>query len=113
MDSQNSVCRMPHSSARWPPYGRPETSRLLKVDYYMLHVRMEMHLGGCAASSQDTDAHTGVGGGRRSVPWSNMKGPAVLTLMCIEVICRGFSSRRAPTDPQGAVPRLQRPSRGL
>jgi hypothetical protein len=52
---------MVHSPARWPPYGRPETSRLLKVDHYMLHVRIEMSLGGCAASSQNTDTDTGVG----------------------------------------------------
>jgi hypothetical protein len=56
------VCRMPHSPARWSPYGRPETSRLLKVDHYMWHVRIKMHLGGCTASSQKADAHTGVGG---------------------------------------------------
>jgi hypothetical protein len=31
---------MPHSPTRWPPYGRPETSRLLKVDHYFLHVRI-------------------------------------------------------------------------
>jgi hypothetical protein len=61
-DSQKLVCRMPHSPARWPPYGQPETSRLLKVNHYMLHVRMKMRLGGCAVSSQNTDADTGVGG---------------------------------------------------
>jgi hypothetical protein len=38
------------------------TSRLLKVDHYMLHVRIMMCLGGCAASSQNADADTGVGG---------------------------------------------------
>src|SRR5215204_6565900 len=53
---------MVHSPARWPPYGRPETSRLLKVDHHMLHVRIKMRLGGCAASSQNADADTGVGG---------------------------------------------------
>jgi hypothetical protein len=61
-NSQKSVCKMPHSPARLPPYGRPETSRLLKVDHYMLHVRIMMRLGGCAASSQNTDTETGVGG---------------------------------------------------
>ena len=69
MDSQNSVCRMPHSPARWLPYGRPETPRLLLVDHYMLHVRIKLHLGGCAASSQNTDAHTGVGG------WQELRTP--------------------------------------
>jgi hypothetical protein len=24
-----------HSHARWPPYGRPDTSLLLKVDHYL------------------------------------------------------------------------------
>jgi hypothetical protein len=52
---------MAHSPAHWPPYGRPETSRLLKVNHYMLHVRMKMRLGGCAPSSQNTDTDAGVG----------------------------------------------------
>jgi hypothetical protein len=60
-NSQKLVCRMPHSPTRWPPYGRPETSRLLKVNHYMLHLRIMMRLGGCAASSQNTDTDTGVG----------------------------------------------------
>jgi hypothetical protein len=52
---------MPHSPARWPPYGRPETSRRLKVNHYMLQVRIKMRLGRRAASSQKTDTDTGVG----------------------------------------------------
>jgi hypothetical protein len=68
VNSPKLVCRMVHSSARWPPYGRPETSRLLKVDHYMLHVRIKMRLGGCAASSQNTDANRGAGGGQEFGP---------------------------------------------
>ena len=60
-NSQKSVCKMPHSPARLPPYGRPETSRLLKVDHYMLHVRIMMRSGGCVPFSQNTDTETGVG----------------------------------------------------
>src|ERR687897_413625 len=56
VNSQKSICRMPHSPARWPSYARPETSRLLKVDHYSLHLRIKMRLGGCAASSQNTEA---------------------------------------------------------
>jgi hypothetical protein len=52
---------MSHSPARWPSYGLPETSRLLKVDRYTLHVRIKMRLGGCVAFSQNTDTDTGVG----------------------------------------------------
>ena len=52
---------MPHSPARWPPYCRPETSRFLKVDHYLLHVRIKTRLGGCAAFSQNTDTDTGAG----------------------------------------------------
>jgi hypothetical protein len=33
---------MPHSHAPWPPYGRLETSRLLKAIHYMLHMRIMM-----------------------------------------------------------------------
>ena len=60
-NSRKLVCRMLHSLAPWPRYGRPETSRLLKVDHYKLHVRIIMRLGGCVAFSQITDADTGVG----------------------------------------------------
>jgi hypothetical protein len=55
---------MPHSPARRPPYGRPETPRLLKVNHYMLHLRIMMRSGGCVASSQNTDTDMGVGVGR-------------------------------------------------
>ena len=52
------VCRMPYSPAPWPRYGRPESSRLLKVDHYMLHLRIKMRSGGCVPFSQDTDTDT-------------------------------------------------------
>jgi hypothetical protein len=45
--------------SRWPPYGRPETSRLLKVDHYMLQVCTEMRSGQYASPRQD--ANTGKG----------------------------------------------------
>jgi hypothetical protein len=61
MNSRKLVCKMPQSPARWPPYGRPETSRLLKVDHYLLHLRIMMRSGGCVAFSQNTDTDTGVG----------------------------------------------------
>ena len=47
--------------SRRPPYGRPEISRLLKVDHSMLHLRMKMGLGGCTACSQNTDTDAGEG----------------------------------------------------
>jgi hypothetical protein len=50
---------MMHSPARWPPYGRPKSSRLLKADHYTLHLRIKMRLGGCVACFQNTDADTG------------------------------------------------------
>jgi hypothetical protein len=62
------MCRMLHSPARWPPYGLPETSRLLKVNHYMLHIRIMMRLGGCVAFSQNTDIDTGAGGGHEFRP---------------------------------------------
>jgi hypothetical protein len=58
---------MPHSPARWPPYGRPETSPLLKADHYMLRVRMKMRSGAYASSRQDTD-YAGAGGGQELRP---------------------------------------------
>jgi hypothetical protein len=50
---------MPHSPARWPSYGLPETSLLLKVDHYMLHVRIQMRSGQYASLRQDADAGEG------------------------------------------------------
>jgi hypothetical protein len=50
---------MPHSPARWPPYGRSETSRLLKVDHRMLHVRIKMRSGQYAAPRQDANVGEG------------------------------------------------------
>ncbi len=50
VNSQKSVCRLLHSPARQTPYGRPENSRLLKADHYMLHVRIKMRLGAYATS---------------------------------------------------------------
>jgi hypothetical protein len=64
VNSQKSGCRLLHRPARRTPYGRPETSRLLKVDHYMLHVSIKLRLGGCVAFSQKTDTDTGVGLGR-------------------------------------------------
>src|SRR5918997_6557 len=59
VNSRKVVCRMVHSPARWPPYGRPETSRLLKVAHYMLHVRTEMRSDQYAAPRQDDDTGEG------------------------------------------------------
>jgi hypothetical protein len=52
---------MVHSPARWPPYGRLESSRLLEVDHYMLHMRIKMRSCGWVACSRNTDADTGEG----------------------------------------------------
>jgi hypothetical protein len=61
-NSQKLVCKMPHGPTRWPPYGRPETSRPLKVDHYTLHGRTEMRSGKYAAPREDA----GRGNGGRS-----------------------------------------------
>ncbi len=75
---------MPHSPARWPLYGRPETSRLLKVNHYMLHVRIKMRLGECVAFSQNTDTDTGGGVVRCFDPGSVTRGTACLTSVCVQ-----------------------------
>jgi hypothetical protein len=41
-DSQKLVCRLMHSPARWPLYCYSETSRLLKVNHYMLRTGIKM-----------------------------------------------------------------------
>jgi hypothetical protein len=75
---------MVHSPARWPPYGRPETSRLLKVDHFVLHMRIMMRLGGCVAFSQNTDTDTGAGVVRSFDPGSYIEDPACLASVCVQ-----------------------------
>jgi hypothetical protein len=67
VNSQKSVCRMPHSTARWPPYGRPESARLLKVNHYIAHLRIKMRSAQYASSRQDTD-YAGAGGSQAFRP---------------------------------------------
>ena len=67
---------MVYSPARWPPYGRPETPRLLKVDHYVLHRRIKMCSCGCAASSQNTDADTEGEGRQEFMGRPNIRGSA-------------------------------------
>ena len=74
---------MPHRPARWLPYGRPESSRFLKVDHYMLDVRIMMRSGGCVAFSQNTDTDTGGGVVRSFDPGSVTRGTACLTSVCV------------------------------
>jgi hypothetical protein len=81
-NSAKVVCRLMHSPARWPPYGRPETSRLLKVDH--LHVCIKMHSGGCASCSQNADANTGVGVVRCFDSGSVTRGTVCLTSVCVQ-----------------------------
>jgi hypothetical protein len=85
---------MPYSPARWPPYSRPGTSRLLKVDHYMVHVRIEMRLGAYASSRQDTD-YTGAGVVRSYDPGSVTRGTACLTQVCVQGDIEALTSVQA------------------
>jgi hypothetical protein len=82
-NSQKLVCRMPHGPARRLSYGRPETSRLLKADHYMLRVRIKMRSAQYASARQDTD-YKGAGWSGVWAPGSNIEGPACLTYVCIQ-----------------------------
>ena len=95
MNSLKLVCRMPHSSARWPPYGRPETSRLLKVIHHMLHLRIKMRLGAYASSRQDTDTHTGEGSQELRPPVC-YQASGSLTLMRVEAVSTAYDTPLAP-----------------
>ena len=86
-NSQKSVCRMPYSSARWPPYGQSETSRLLQVDHYMLHLRIMMRSGTYASSRQDAH-YMGCGVVRSCDPGSVTRGKACLTSVCIQGVLK-------------------------
>src|SRR5215216_3774687 len=66
-NSAKFAYRILHSPARWLPYGRPESSRFLKVDHYMLHLRIMMRSGAYVSSGQDTD-YAGAGGGQEFRP---------------------------------------------
>jgi hypothetical protein len=81
---------MAHSPASWLPQSRPETSRLLKVDHYMLHVRIKMRLVGWAATSQNIDADTEGGVVRRFDPGSVTRGTACLTSMRVQGALKAF-----------------------
>jgi len=59
-NSRRLVCRLPYSPAPWPPYGRPETSRLLKVDHYLSRTGIMVRSSQYAAPRQDADAGEGV-----------------------------------------------------
>jgi hypothetical protein len=86
---------MPHSPARWLSYGLPETSRLLKVNHYSLHLRIKMRLGGCAASSQNDDADMGGEVVRRFDPGSVTRGTACLTSVCVQDDMKAVIYRQA------------------
>jgi hypothetical protein len=86
-----------HSPARWSPYGRPESSRLLKVNHYMLHMRIIMCSGAYAPSPQDTD-YAGAGVVRSFDPGSVARGPACLTSVCT----RRSQDRYICSGPQGS-----------
>ena len=61
----------------------------------MLHVRIMMRLGGCAASSQNTDTDTGVGVGRSFDPASVTRGTACLTSVCVQGVLKGVTYGQA------------------
>jgi hypothetical protein len=89
---------MLHSPAHWPLYGLPETSLLLKVDHYMLHVRIFMRTDGCAIFLQNTDTDTGVGGSQEFRPRVHYQRYG---LPDIGVSTRRFKGRYIWSGPQG------------
>jgi hypothetical protein len=103
-NSPKLVCRMPHSPARWLPYGRPETSRLRKVDHYISHTGRKMRST------------------RHLVRILTMRGPGVVRSLGSRVEYRrsglpgigvdtsrfaGRNTRLGPSDRRGPTPRLQ------
>ncbi len=50
----------------------------------MLHVRIKMHLGGCATCSENADANTGVGVVRCLRGRLITRGTACLTYVCVQ-----------------------------
>src|SRR5918995_6212114 len=77
-NSRKVVCRMPHSPARWPPYCRTETSRLLKVDHMCCTCNKEA-LGRIRVISSGYRLCVGRGVVRSFDPGSVTRGTACLT----------------------------------
>jgi hypothetical protein len=76
------------------------TLRAQTSNHYISRTGIRMRSAAYASLRQDTD-YTGAGIGRSS--WGQVidEGPAVMSLMCVEAICRTFPSRRAPLVLKG------------
>jgi hypothetical protein len=98
MNSRKLVFKMSHSRALRPPYGRPESSRLLKVNHYMLDVRIKVRSGAYASSRQHTDTDTGGQGSQAFRPPVHDERYGLPDL----VVCtRRSEGRRIWSGPQG------------
>ncbi len=101
---------MPHSPARWPPYGWPETSRLLKVNHYMLQVRIKMRLGKYVTPLRKLIR--GRGSQEFGTPVHDERYSLPDMDVCISWL-KGRNTRLESSCRRGPTPRLQRPSRRL
>ena len=111
-NSPKSVCARPHSPARWPPYGWPETSRLLKGR--PLHVARAHNdaLGRMRGTRREADV--GVGGSRSLRGRSITGGPAVQRSMCPQAGCTASpleAALRPSWDGSSATAAIEAPFR--
>jgi hypothetical protein len=74
---------MAHSPARWLPYGRPETSRLFKVDTIYVARAHNNALGRIRVIASGYRRSGGQGGGQEFRPGSVTRGMACLTSVCV------------------------------
>src|SRR5215212_8040087 len=102
---------MPHSPARWPAYGRPESSRLLKVDHYMLDVRIKVRSGAYASSRQDTH-YTGGGGSQEFMGAVDYTKSGCPDIDARTSRCEPLSESLGPRGRRVPAPRLQQRLRG-
>jgi hypothetical protein len=92
-------------------FGRFEHSRpTTRTTIYIAHRHIRMRSGQYVAAREHANRR-GVSGVK--APWSVRRGTVGLSSVRIEAICRAFPIPLSPSDPQGAVLRLQLPSRRL
>ncbi len=75
---------MPHRNPIAPTELPAFSTKRLRLNHHMLHVRIKMSSGACASSRQDTNVVKGEGVGGSLAPRWIAKGPAGLTSVWIQ-----------------------------
>ena len=82
--SCESASAMPHRNPVAPTELPAFSTKRLRLNHHMLHVRITMSSGACASSRQNTNVVKGEGVSGSLAPRWIAKGPAVLTSVCVQ-----------------------------